>query len=220
MKRNAFTLVIVILSMTVLVFAAGCSQTNQQAVAGTTGASATASNSGSVASDAAEAENFDSCEVAGASEMPEYDFSMDEGAYLTKTYNLKTADSLDLISRDQLLWLALNKGRSAVAITDASDKHSAEMLAEAQKAAKLMKATVYVYEPTRNAADGNLNALASSLAKDGIANLESLKTNSIITLSKLTVDKEGNPAPVTAVTTDLAGVSDAVKDAYSLACCG
>jgi len=219
-KKNAFVLAIVMLSMTALVFAAGCSQTNQQAAADTTSASAVTSNSGSATDASAEAEKSDSNEAASASEMPEYDFGMNEGAYLTKTYHLKTADNLDLISRDQLLWLTLNKGRSAVAITDAPDKHSAAMLAEAQMAAEFVKATVYVYEPARDAADGDFDALAANLAKDGIANLESLKTNSILTLSKLTVDLEGNPAPVTAVTTDLTGVSDAVKDAYSLACCG
>ena len=209
------------LCVALMVLAVGCSQANGQGEAGTSGDSTSASAQSSATQSAAASSDASgaTCDVP-LSEMPEFDFGMDEGAYFAEAYNLKDSENLDLISRDQLVWIAQNKGRAAVLISDASDKKSAEMIAEAQKAATQTKNIVYVYEPVRDAPDGAFDALAKSVAQDGVANLESLEPGTLITMSRLTVDSKGNPAPVNIVVTEKADVFSTVDDTYGLTCCG
>ena len=206
MKRFAIVFCIVAIGLLM-----GCSQASEQAADVLDEAASTTADSDTAAAGDAQ---------TPSSEMPEVDFGIDEGAYLAETYDLENGDNLDLIGYDQLVWIAQNKAQAAVVIADASDEASAAIIAEAQKAASEMDATVYVYEPARDRADGDLTALSESLVQDGIVNLEGLETGTIITLSKLTSDAAGQPAPVTGVVTDAADAYETINDTYGITCCG
>lgn len=206
MKRFAIALCIVAIGMLT-----GCSQASEQATEVLDEAASTTTTADPDATAGNDPET-------DSSEMPEVDFGIDESAYLAETYGLESEDNLDLIGYDQLVWIAQNRGQAVVVVADASDEASAAIIAEAQKAAAEFDATVYVYEPARDSAD-DLTALSESLVQDGIVNLEGLETGTIITLSKLTTDATGQPAPVTGVITDVEDVYETVKDTYGITCC-
>jgi len=191
-----------------LCFLFGCSQSSAISQSQSSSSDSTSSTGASVSS-------------ASSKEMPEHDFGFDEAEYLTKTYGLKNADRLDLISSEQFAWLALNRVRAVAAIVDPEDETSKAMLPYAQEGVNTIgdTAMVYVYEPRRDAEDGDWNKLAKELVQAGVANLEDVAPGKVVQISKQAKDDNGSPAPVKKVVTDPNEVQDAVEAAYTLTCC-
>ena len=211
MKRLAIA--VCAISLTLLL---GCSSANDQAVEILEDASESADTQ-------AASEEVDANAAEGstqANEAPEYDFGIDEASYLCDTYGLASADGLDLIGAEEFCWLAKNKGSSIIVVADPADERSAAMVAAAQEGVNDKTAVVSVYEPARDAAEGDWNGLASQLAEDGVANLESLEAGTLLIMSKFTVDGDTNPAPINTVVDDPAIASGIVADSTGLSCCG
>lgn len=179
-----------------------------------------ASQGDASASDASDSTDSAACDVSSEG-LPDYDFGFDEAEYLRTTYGLKDAEHLDLVNFDQFVWLALNRIRAVVAITDVEEEASKSILSSAQKGVDAIGGadTVYVYEPQRDAEDRNWGKLTEELVHAGIANLKDVAPGRIVHLSKQSVDESGSPAPVKKEITNPDKVQDAVMDAYTLICC-
>ena len=199
----------------------GCSSANDQAVEVLENASEDTASPDSAQTAESDMQNSETANDSTTSEeMPEHDLGIDEAAYLCETYALESAEGLDLISADEFTWLAKNKGSSIVVVADPADERSAAMIAAAQEGVDGKDATVVVYEPARDAGEGSWDDLASRLAEDGVANLDSLEAGTLLIMSKFTVDSDTNPAPINTVVDDPTIASGIVADSTGLSCCG
>ncbi len=180
------------------------------------GCSSNSNKAQEIVNDAVENAESDAADEQSASdmeEMPEFTFDFDESSYLIETYALETADNLDLINYDQLLWLAARDRKATIVIADPSSKDSAEIIAAAQNYAQTNPVDIYIFEP-----DGSEENLLEDLQHAGLTNLESVETDEIIVLTSSKLSSDGLTAVDIAHTSD--EVVELLKTHYELACCG
>ena len=185
------------------------------------GCSAASDKAQDIVQDASSEEEAQAETAQAPLEMPENSYGIDGPAYLQETYGLESAENVDLIDSDQFAWLAVNKGSSLVIIADPQDEQCAEMLAIGEENAGSMGATIYAFEPSREAGDAqDYDALAQSLVDRGVANLDGLSVGTAVVMSKFTTDPDGNPTPVQQVVEEPVGIYDAMVDFFMPSCCG
>ncbi|ACV23189.1 Uncharacterised protein [Slackia heliotrinireducens] len=156
---------------------------------------------------------------SSGSGMPEYDFGMDEAAYLVETYSLPDDRYLDLVSYDQLVWIVQNKGTAAVVVAQPGEDASVRMVSEAKSAINGLGSTLYVYEPYRDAPDGDWSGVAQGLVDGGLANLEGFEPGLLMAIERSAKDSDGNPAPIVGQTDNPNEATTIISMVCGISCC-